>query len=218
MARRSILAPSLLSADLASMGSVAQGLLQEGVQWLHLDIMDGHFVSNLTFGPPVLKALRPYVPGMFLDAHLMVTRPLDWLRPLLEAKVDHVTIHAESERALEACFKAKEFGFSVGLALKPGTSLNHLEPCLKILDLCLLMSVEPGFGGQSLMEEVVEKVKDLRALSPPFKIQMDGGIQASNMLALQPFVDVFVLGSALFPRGVMDVERVREALCLCEGV
>jgi ribulose-phosphate 3-epimerase len=196
------LAPSVLNADLAQLADQVR-LVEEAADWIHLDLMDGHFVPNLTFGPPVVAALRPHT-GHYLDCHLMVDDPEALLPALAEAGANGVTMHVEAlgdpGRAVAA---AADRGLDVGLALKPGTPLEGVLPHLDALDLVLPMTVEPGFGGQSFDHTVLPKIAQARraigASGRPVALQVDGGINARTLpRCLEAGADVFVVGTAIF--------------------
>jgi ribulose-phosphate 3-epimerase len=196
------LAPSVLNADLARLADQVQAI-QGTADWVHLDIMDGHFVPNLTMGPPVVASLRRHS-DMFFDCHLMVSDPEALLPALAEARVDMVSMHVEAlddpGRALSA---AADAGMAAGLALRPPTPLEVVLPWLDRLDLILPMTVEPGFGGQSFMADQLPKIRAARAaidaLGRPIALEVDGGINADTIPAcLEAGADVFVVGSAIF--------------------
>lgn len=194
-----IIAPSILSADL--------GRLQEEVssvepyaEWLQVDVMDGHFVPNLSFGAPVIKRLKT---KLLLDIHLMVTNPADRVREFLDAGAKHITFHAEAvpktedRRTLINAIRAG--GATAGIALNPATPLSEIDDVVSGVDLVLVMSVQPGFGGQSFREEVLDKVRQLRSAYPDLMIQMDGGINAQTAaLCREAGADNLVAGSSVF--------------------
>ena len=200
MARR--LAPSVLNADLAQLAQQVR-LVQDVAEWIHLDLMDGHFVPNLSFGPPLVAALRPHT-DRFLDCHLMVDNPLELLPALAEAGADAVTMHVEAlEDPAGALRAAAGYGLSVGLALRPGTALDALLPFLESVDLVLPMTVEPGFGGQELRRDVLPKLAEARraidASRREIALQVDGGVNLATLgECLGAGADVFVVGTAIF--------------------
>jgi ribulose-phosphate 3-epimerase len=196
------LAPSVLNADLARLADQVAAI--DGIaDWVHLDIMDGHFVPNLTMGPPVVESLRRHS-GMFFDCHLMVSDPVALLPALAGARVDIVSMHVEAlEDPGAALAAAADAGIAAGLALKPGTPLAAVLPWLDRIDLVLPMTVEPGFGGQSFMADQLPKIRAAReaidAGGRPVALQVDGGINERTVVDCKAAgADVFVIGSAIF--------------------
>jgi ribulose-phosphate 3-epimerase len=196
------LAPSVLNADLAQLADQVR-LVEEAADWIHLDLMDGHFVPNLTFGPPVVAALRPHT-GRYLDCHLMVANPEALLPALAEAGANGVSMHIEAlDDPARAVRAAARHGLEAGLALKPGTPLEQVLPYLDTLDLVLPMTVEPGFGGQAFDDRVLPKIAAAhRAIAErgrPVALQVDGGINADTLpRCLAAGADAFVVGTAIF--------------------
>jgi ribulose-phosphate 3-epimerase len=195
------LAPSILSADFSKLAQEIHSVEKAGVDWIHVDVMDGHFVPNLTIGPLVVEAIRP-ITKLPLDCHLMVSRPEDWVEGFAKAGAHSITVHAEATVHLDRLLhQIKEHGCKAGVSINPGTSLALIEEVLDIVDLVLVMSVNPGFGGQKFIETTVSKVERLAEVRGKRKylIEIDGGINASNIGRLtQAGVDVFVAGSAIF--------------------
>lgn len=195
------IAPSLLSADFGRLDGEVAAVEQAGADWLHLDVMDGHFVPNLTFGPFIVKAIKK-VAKRPLDVHLMITDPWRYCDPFLDAGADLFTFHVEvAERGdAEALIgKVKARGRQVGMSLQPDTPVARLRPWLRDLDLVLVMSVFAGFGGQQFMPEVLDKVEELRALGFQGEISMDGGIATDTIArSAAAGTNVFVAGTAVF--------------------
>ena len=196
--KKIMLAPSLLSADFSRLAEEIRDVEKAGCEALHVDVMDGHFVPNLTIGPVVVSAIRK-VTKLPLDVHLMIDMPSRYIADFRKAGADWITIHVEAEKDVHGALQMiRASGAKAGLSLRPKTAVETLFPYLPELDLVLIMSVEPGFGGQSFMPEMMEKVKVLR---PKFQglISVDGGIGAGNASqALEAGADILVAGSAIF--------------------
>ena len=203
---QTLLSPSILAADFANLARDVKEAESAGVELLHIDVMDGHFVPNISIGVPVVKSLRSQSDLIF-DAHLMISHPLDYVEAFAKAGADHITIHVESESAVQDTIDAiKAQGMTAGLSIKPGTSVEEIEPYLAELDMVLVMTVEPGFGGQSFMPDMLEKVKDLKKMAsvvnPSLHIEVDGGVSGENAAeVLAAGANVLVAGSAFFGHG-----------------
>lgn len=201
MKRQKLIAPSILSADFANLEKEVKAVAQAGAHWIHVDVMDGHFVPNLTIGAPVVKSLKPISP-LPLDVHLMIENPEKYIEDFAKAGSDYLTIHVESTKDVKACLnKIRALGVKPGITLRPRTSVHEVLPYLSMVDLVLVMTVEPGFGGQSFMEDQVEKInilrKEIDSRGLKVLIEVDGGI--NEQTAKQCFnADVLVAGSFVF--------------------
>jgi ribulose-phosphate 3-epimerase len=213
-----LIAPSILSADFSRLADEIRSVEEGGADWLHVDVMDGHFVPNLTIGPLVVEAIRPLT-RLPIDCHLMVSRPEDWIEPFATAGADVITIHAEAAPHLDRQLnRIRELGKKAGVSLNPGTPLSAIEEVLDIVDLVLVMSVNPGFGGQKFIPTALDKVSRLATLrgARGFVIEVDGGVKADNIGRLRSVgAEVFVAGSAVF--GQRDRKAAIESLRLGAG-
>ena len=211
------IAPSILSADFASLGAEVRAVTQAGADYIHIDVMDGHFVPNLTIGPAVVAALRPHSSLPF-DVHLMISPADPYIPDFVQAGADIVTVHVEAGPHLHRTIQLiKDEGVRAGLALNPGTPVTVVEPLLDTLDLVLVMSVNPGFGGQSFIAGQLEKIRQLRTLidktERKIDLQVDGGINSENAAdAITAGADVLVAGSATFTGDTAQYAANIEAL------
>ena len=211
-----MVSPSILSADFAHLGSDCRAVLDAGAQMLHYDVMDGHFVPNISFGVPVLKSLHKALPDAFYDVHLMIDDPLTYAEPFAKAGASLITFHLECGCDTAATLaRIKALGCKTGLSVKPHTSVQALFPYLDQLDLALVMSVEPGFGGQKFMPSALDKLrwlkteKERRGLR--FLLEVDGGVDAATApQCVAAGADVLVAGSAIY--GAADPAAAVRAL------
>jgi len=206
-----IISPSILSADFANLEADIKKV-EPYVSWLHIDVMDGHFVPNISIGVPVVKSIRK-ITKLFLDTHLMIENPIKYVDAFVDAGSDLITFHYEAtkDKTIETIEKIKSRGVKVGLSIKPKTTVNEIKEYINLVDMILVMTVEPGFGGQKFMEECASKIAQIKEINPNVLVQVDGGINSETAIICKNLgVDSLVAGNYIY--SASDVKEAIEKI------
>lgn len=199
MNKKIIVAPSLLATDFSKLKEEIQEVEKYGAEYLHLDVMDGNFVPNISYGAPIISSIRKHS-NLVFDVHLMVENPDKFIKDMVDAGADIITVHVEATKHLNRTIQLiKSYGKKVGISLNPSTPIEMIKHDLKNVDMVLIMTVNPGFGGQKFIDDMLEKIKELRAIAPNIDIEVDGGINnETGKLAKEAGANILVAGSYIF--------------------
>lgn len=219
--KKAIIAPSILASDMSRLADECSNVIAKGADWIHVDVMDGHFVNNITLGPPIVKCLRKSLPNVFLDVHMMVENPDKWIADMAAAGASQFTFHAETvhtvEEMLNLCRKINNLNMKVGISVKPNTDIECIYDILnsELIYTVLIMTVEPGFGGQKFLPSMMSKVKNIKQRYPHVNIQVDGGLNfETTEIAAKNGANVIVAGTSIFKSGDISkcIQQMKETV------